>query len=262
MAMLTWQAEARAATRAAEDEREDDLLGRVGRRADGVRAEDRERLRLRQPLAELLVLVRAAARATIARTRATQPAAPAWSGRWRPPWPSACPGRCSGSRARAAARRGRAGRPACGPAAAADRRSSGGPDADASRSTRRPRQADGAHRRLDGRDVVGDAVPVHAPGVGVEDEVAGARDRRRAAGRRCPGLSSARRPVEREARTVVGRTRRPRSGRPSTRTRPGRGYGRAARGPSSRRREGSPRGDRGRGHVLAQSGRAGCRGRA
>ena len=39
----------------AEDQDAKDLLGRVGRRADGVRAEDRERLLLRQPLAELLL---------------------------------------------------------------------------------------------------------------------------------------------------------------------------------------------------------------
>ncbi len=41
----------------AQDEGEDDLLGRVGRRADRVGAEDGQRLGLGQPLAELLLLV-------------------------------------------------------------------------------------------------------------------------------------------------------------------------------------------------------------
>src|SRR5207244_13093537 len=39
----------------AEDEDAEDLLGRVRRRADRVRAEDRERLLLREPLADLVL---------------------------------------------------------------------------------------------------------------------------------------------------------------------------------------------------------------
>ncbi len=39
----------------AEDEDAQDLLGRIGRRADRVRAEDRQRLLLRQPLADLVL---------------------------------------------------------------------------------------------------------------------------------------------------------------------------------------------------------------
>ncbi len=46
--------EQRACPREHEDA--EDLLGRVGRRADGVRAEDRERLLLRQPLLDVLVV--------------------------------------------------------------------------------------------------------------------------------------------------------------------------------------------------------------
>ncbi len=47
----------RGAGDARQHEREDDLLGRVGRRADRVGAEDRERLPLGQPLADLLLAV-------------------------------------------------------------------------------------------------------------------------------------------------------------------------------------------------------------
>ena len=52
--MLIWTPKARAAD-AAEDQDAQDLLGRVGRRADRVRAEDRQRLLLGQALAELLL---------------------------------------------------------------------------------------------------------------------------------------------------------------------------------------------------------------
>ena len=83
---------------AAEDQDAQDLLGRVGRRRDGVRAEDRQRLLLRQPLAEL-VLARERAPEQERRGPRRRPCRSSSSGRWRPPWRSAGPCRCSGSRA-------------------------------------------------------------------------------------------------------------------------------------------------------------------
>ena len=129
-----WRSRSRPGSRAgtarsapASDEDPQDLLGRVGRRADRVGAEDRERLLLRQPLADLLLgrqrpaeddgpdRARATARSGVSRRR------------WPPAWPPAGPGRCSGSTGRAGARPGRAGPPVCGPAAAAGLRSTATP---------------------------------------------------------------------------------------------------------------------------------------
>ena len=228
--MLTWSPKASAAD-AAEDQDAQDLLGRVGRGADRVRAEDRQRLLLRQPLAELLLAGAAGGRRG-RRGPARTPAPVASSGRWRPPWRSAGPGRCSGSTARAGARPGRAGRPACGPGAGAVRRS----------RLRRRRAADRraapagrprASSPPDGLDVVGDATPGRGPGVGVEDQVARARvavarladaarvEQRRGPrrGRRCcrpaaRACASGRRPRERDrdvgvaVQPVLGRDRR------------------------------------------------------
>ena len=100
--------------RAGDDEDPQDLLGRIGGRRDRVGAEDREREPLRQPLADLLLGGQGAAdeprlRAAEARVRA----AVRGSGRLAASRPAGW-GRCSGSRPRAAARRGRADRPACG----------------------------------------------------------------------------------------------------------------------------------------------------
>ena len=67
--MLTSSAE-RERGDAAEDQDPQDLLGRVGRRADRVRAEDREGLLLRQALADLLLATPAAGRGGCALTRA------------------------------------------------------------------------------------------------------------------------------------------------------------------------------------------------
>ena len=75
---------------AGEDERADDLLGRVGARADGVRAEDGQRLGLGQALADLLARWQRAPDEDAAGPSASA-RPPASSARWPPPWPSACP---------------------------------------------------------------------------------------------------------------------------------------------------------------------------
>ena len=106
---------------AAEDQDPEDLLGRVGRRADRVGAEDRERLLLREALADLLLAARAAGRGA-APSRGTRPDPRRSAGRTRRPSRSAGPGRSSG-RARSAGGRpgpGVAGLPALEGSTAAD----------------------------------------------------------------------------------------------------------------------------------------------
>ena len=119
---LDREAERRAAD-AREQEREDDLLGRVGGRRDRVRAEDRERLLLRQALADLLLVGERPSEEDVLEPRVDAAHASS-SGRWPRPSPSAGRGPCSGSRASGGARRGRACRPACARRWAGGRRSS------------------------------------------------------------------------------------------------------------------------------------------
>ena len=107
-----------------QDEREDDLLGRVRGRRDRVRAEDRERLRLGQALADLLLV-----REGPPQQGALDPDAEGPQGRRRGArgglGRQLARARCTGSRACGGARRGPACRPACARRSAAGRRSSG-----------------------------------------------------------------------------------------------------------------------------------------
>ena len=100
------------AARPAEDQDPQDLLGRVGRRRDRVRAEDRERLLLVEPLVDVHV---AGQRATEddATERGPRPGRAASAGSRPPRARPAGPVRCSGSTGRGVARRGPAGRRAC-----------------------------------------------------------------------------------------------------------------------------------------------------
>ncbi len=106
----------------AEDQDAQDLLGRVGGRADGVGAEDRERLLLRTAARRARPRWRAVGR-TGRRVGWPSSGRSASSGCWRPPWRSTSPCRCSGSRARADVPRERVGHRACGPGAAVGPRS-------------------------------------------------------------------------------------------------------------------------------------------
>ena len=110
--------------RAGEHEDPQDLLGRVGRRADRVRAEDRERLALGQPLADLL-LGRQRAPEDDGADPGEQARRRASAARSRRAWRSAGRGPCSGSTERAAAPPGRVGPPLSGPSAADGLRSPG-----------------------------------------------------------------------------------------------------------------------------------------
>ena len=74
----------------AEQQDAQDLLGRVGRRADRIRAEDRERLGLAQALADLLLARQRPPEHDAAHAR-EGPAARCRRRRWRPAWRSACP---------------------------------------------------------------------------------------------------------------------------------------------------------------------------
>ena len=196
---------------AAQDEDPQDLLGGVGRRADRVRAEDRERLLLGQSLADLLLArqrpaeeERLGPRPEAARAGCRAPTPP--------PWRSAGPDRSSGRGPRAAARSGPAGRPACGPGAERRPPITGSQThaealGEPARAGRRRGSRPGRPRR---RRACASRSPRPLP---CRARASSRRDRRPAAGRRCPGFRSTRRAVETERR-VRGRRRSP-STRPS-----------------------------------------------
>ena len=109
--------------RRGDDEDPQDLLGRVGRRRDRVRAEDRQRLDLGEALADLL-LARQGTSEDDRLGPGRGPARAGSSGRRPPPWRRAGRVRCSGSTGSAGARPGPGGRRAFGRRAVGDRRSS------------------------------------------------------------------------------------------------------------------------------------------
>ena len=168
---------------AAEDQDAQDLLGRVGRRRDGVRAEDRQRLLLRQALAEL-VLARERAPEEQAADRREELA-----GRRRRRAGRLLGGQlvlrpCSGSRGCAAVRPGPGGRPACVPAVVVRppiirrRRAAG------RRGVRAGPPRGSTPRRPRSRTPPVPRSPSRRRCRGSGSSRAG---RRRAAGRRCPG---------------------------------------------------------------------------
>ena len=171
---------------ATEDQHAQDLLGRVGRGADRVGAEDRQRLRLRQALAELLVARQRLADEDAADVR------PDATGRGR-----RRAGRFLGRQvARAGVAEVRRVRPldADAPvtglatlerATAADHGRPSGADTQPIGETHR--QARGAHRRADGLEVVGDPLPASRSRRRCRGPCSSPAGRRRAAVRPSPG---------------------------------------------------------------------------